>query len=400
MGFKLPSWLTKLKELFASKPQDKEEDVNEGEVNREHEPHWGSKDAFTCSKEDCWCLAGKLPNHNPGIQLKGANAQILEAAYNQSLGTCLKNTSVQNFTIKQGGKGYKSAPTVEFTGGGGSGASAKSIVDKEGGALISITLTSGGSGYTSAPTISFTGGGHGCQTETDPRTGQLKCVTHNCAPCECEAHAIAHLKTVVDQLLEKGADVNTFDRSGITPLHYSAKHLNMEQVKLLLQHKADPGIVDVNGNSPLHYAAISAINWKPQACFMPPGLKPDNICKTCGHKHIMKMFKNGKKVASKKRGTNPPVMVCELQLKTSELVKKLEKSAKGCSKYQNNMGATALEIIEAEAIALGKKCKEEIKNQDSPGLWGGKSDECKSALESGSNKSDRLQTVVAKLFKK
>jgi hypothetical protein len=151
----------------------------------------------------------------------------------------------------------------------------------------------------------------------------------------------------------------------------------------------------VNGNSPLHYAAISAINWKPQACFMPPGLK-DHTCKTCGHKHLMKMFKNGKKVVSKKRGTNPPVEVCELQLKTSELVKKLEKSAKGCSKYQNNMGATALGIIEAEAIALGKKCKEEIKNQDS----GGKSDECRSALEFGSNKSDRLQTVVAKLFKK
>ncbi len=70
-------------------------------------------------------------------------------------------------------------------------------------------------------------------------------------------------KTVITQLLEKGADINVFDRSGITPLHYAARQLNVEHVKLLLANKADPCIVDCHGNSPLHYAAMTATSWKP-----------------------------------------------------------------------------------------------------------------------------------------
>ena len=56
-----------------------------------------------------------------------------------------------------GGSGYTSAPTVAFTGGGGSGAAGTANVS--GGAVTSITITSGGSGYSSAPGISYTGGG-------------------------------------------------------------------------------------------------------------------------------------------------------------------------------------------------------------------------------------------------
>jgi hypothetical protein len=59
-------------------------------------------------------------------------------------------------TISCGGSGYKSAPKVVFTGGGGSGASATAIVKN--GAVTEVTMTSGGSGYTSAPTVSFEGG--------------------------------------------------------------------------------------------------------------------------------------------------------------------------------------------------------------------------------------------------
>ena len=49
---------------------------------------------------------------------------------------------------------------------------------------------------------------------------------------------------------------------------HTAKHLDLEQVKLLLQHKADPKIVDARGNSALHFAAMSALDWKPHADFM------------------------------------------------------------------------------------------------------------------------------------
>ena len=65
---------------------------------------------------------------------------------------------VGSFTITAGGSGYTSYPTVALTGGGGSGASATAVVT---GAINSVTLTSGGTGYTSPPTVSFGGGGSG-----------------------------------------------------------------------------------------------------------------------------------------------------------------------------------------------------------------------------------------------
>jgi parallel beta-helix repeat protein len=60
--------------------------------------------------------------------------------------------------ITNGGSGYTSAPTVSFSGGGGSGAAATAYVGT-GGAVTSILMTNHGSGYTSTPTVSFSGGG-------------------------------------------------------------------------------------------------------------------------------------------------------------------------------------------------------------------------------------------------
>jgi len=64
---------------------------------------------------------------------------------------------ITGITVSSGGSGYTSAPTVVFTGGGGSGAAATATVAS--GAVTAITLTSAGSNYASAPTISFSGGG-------------------------------------------------------------------------------------------------------------------------------------------------------------------------------------------------------------------------------------------------
>jgi len=61
--------------------------------------------------------------------------------------------------VNNGGSGYTSAPTVNFIGGGGSGAVATANVS--GGTITSITVTTPGTGYTSAPGISFSGGGGG-----------------------------------------------------------------------------------------------------------------------------------------------------------------------------------------------------------------------------------------------
>lgn len=61
--------------------------------------------------------------------------------------------AVSAITLEQGGSGYETAPTVSFSGGGGTGATASATV--AGGVVTGITLTDGGTGYTQAPTITL-----------------------------------------------------------------------------------------------------------------------------------------------------------------------------------------------------------------------------------------------------
>jgi hypothetical protein len=65
--------------------------------------------------------------------------------------------TVISLALGAGGTGYTSAPTVGFTGGGGTGASATAVLT--GGSVTGFAGLVGGEGFTSAPTISFTGGG-------------------------------------------------------------------------------------------------------------------------------------------------------------------------------------------------------------------------------------------------
>lgn len=71
--------------------------------------------------------------------------------------TATATGGVTSFTVTNPGSGYTSAPTVMFSGGGGSGASA--IATIAGNMVTGITVVDPGTGYTTAPTISFSGGG-------------------------------------------------------------------------------------------------------------------------------------------------------------------------------------------------------------------------------------------------
>lgn len=64
---------------------------------------------------------------------------------------------VTGVSVKKSGMLYTSAPTVSFSGGGGSGATATATISN--GKVTGVTITAGGTGYTSAPTVSFSGGG-------------------------------------------------------------------------------------------------------------------------------------------------------------------------------------------------------------------------------------------------
>lgn len=64
---------------------------------------------------------------------------------------------LDGINLISGGYGYADAPTVNITGGGGTGATAIATVAD--GQVIDISITNYGRGYTSAPTITLTGGG-------------------------------------------------------------------------------------------------------------------------------------------------------------------------------------------------------------------------------------------------
>jgi hypothetical protein len=64
---------------------------------------------------------------------------------------------VSAVAVSNGGGAYASAPVVQFSGGGGTGATAQAVM--LGGAVVGVTVTFPGAGYISAPTVSFSGGG-------------------------------------------------------------------------------------------------------------------------------------------------------------------------------------------------------------------------------------------------
>jgi hypothetical protein len=74
-------------------------------------------------------------------------------------GTAIVGTAgtVTGVTITQSGGAYTGAPTVTFTGGGGSGAAATAIL--LGGFVVGVAITNPGANYSSAPVVSFSGGG-------------------------------------------------------------------------------------------------------------------------------------------------------------------------------------------------------------------------------------------------
>lgn len=90
--------------------------------------------------------------------------EVKRRAHGKLMGSLLEQ--VKSVTITNGGTtAYTTAPTVTFTGGGGTGAAGTVFLttDKKVGIVV---LTSNGSGYTSAPTITFAGGGGAGATAT------------------------------------------------------------------------------------------------------------------------------------------------------------------------------------------------------------------------------------------
>ncbi len=90
---------------------------------------------------------------------------------------------------------------------------------------------------------------------------------------ECSAHG--EVKAVVD-LLERGADPNSVDDAGRTPLHRAADREHIEVMRVLIDHGANVNARDASGCSVLFEAASSP---SPQAIEMllAAGAKPEDV---------------------------------------------------------------------------------------------------------------------------
>src|SRR5665648_487134 len=100
------------------------------------------------------------------VDPKAYRLRILNAANDRFMNLQLYKASpiVGGVTVTNGGTGYTQPPAVTITGGGGTGATARAIV--EGGSVTGIELITTGSGYLSAPTVTITGGGTGASGAT------------------------------------------------------------------------------------------------------------------------------------------------------------------------------------------------------------------------------------------
>ena len=74
--------------------------------------------------------------------------------------------SIESIRITNAGVGYTEAPTITFTGGGGSGAAATCSVETSLRGVTALSVVEEGRGYTVAPTISFVTTGAGVSTPT------------------------------------------------------------------------------------------------------------------------------------------------------------------------------------------------------------------------------------------
>ena len=97
-------------------------------------------------------------------QNRAINAAVGTAGFNEGATNGPYTAgAVASINLTSSGSGYTSAPTVNFTGGGGSGATAQAIIDTTAGSptfhqVVEIDIVNGGN-YTSAPKITISGGG-------------------------------------------------------------------------------------------------------------------------------------------------------------------------------------------------------------------------------------------------
>jgi ankyrin repeat protein len=92
------------------------------------------------------------------------------------------------------------------------------------------------------------------------------CINKNDIGLDCKnifGFTCLHIATLSKQkrlckvLLDKGANINVFDKFNCTPLHILCLLLDDDLLEIFLQHNADSMVQDVYGCTPLHYCCMS-----------------------------------------------------------------------------------------------------------------------------------------------
>src|SRR5438132_1871703 len=123
-----------------------------------------------------WVRIQLKANNNTPVPVNGDSNSSAQACWNGStqMSTptgyttgCQPVGGVTAATVITSGTSYTSVPTVNFAGGGGTGATATAVLLPEStGYVASISVTTGGSGYTIPPTVTLSGGGGSAATAT------------------------------------------------------------------------------------------------------------------------------------------------------------------------------------------------------------------------------------------
>lgn len=176
---------------------------------------------------------------------------ILRSAYAPlTAGTPL--TAVIGIALTAGGTGYLTAPTVTFSGGSGTGATA--IAQIRDGAVVALLLTAEGTGYVTTPTVAFSGGGGSGATATASIQDQAAIlIDHEAVPEQGEMGNLFYSVTRVWQTLP-----------GPETIRYEVDGETQSNVSVTKQMVAKPSVpyTQVAGSDIIYLPISSVHGWK------------------------------------------------------------------------------------------------------------------------------------------
>ena len=135
--------------------------VNEGVFNPAYNANWA--DIYARTVDDSLNVTGQpqpvsqIVLTAPGVGYKTAPQVVFSGGGGSGATATACLNGVTGVTIVTAGSGYTTPPTVSFSGGGGKGAAAVATIS--GGVVTAITVTTPGCGYNKAPNVTLSGGG-------------------------------------------------------------------------------------------------------------------------------------------------------------------------------------------------------------------------------------------------